>query len=219
MTLFLRALPIINTRLTCLHAFTLINKHLTRLFLPCFVFLIVRYGFRLKNPRKATGPDFICLKVIQFASSVIDSHLYNITIKDLGKNKYSEESRTALVKPIFKKNERNKIRNYRHFKCIISIVNGMPKIHERCIHNSLTSYTVTILANFISAYNKSYSSNHVSLRLLENWKKSRDIQHLWVLFLWISQDFWLYSSWFTWCKTSCKWFIRGCSNFCVILKT
>ena len=28
--------------------------------------------------------------------------------------------------------------------------------------------------NFISAYKKSYSSNHVLLRLTENWKKSRD---------------------------------------------
>ena len=28
--------------------------------------------------------------------------------------------------------------------------------------------------NFISAYKKSYSSNHVLLRLIENWKKSRD---------------------------------------------
>ena len=29
-------------------------------------------------------------------------------------------------------------------------------------------------SNFISAYKKSYSSNHVLLRLTENWKKSQD---------------------------------------------
>ena len=29
-------------------------------------------------------------------------------IKDLEKNKYPEEPKTALVRPIFKKNERNK---------------------------------------------------------------------------------------------------------------
>ena len=74
-----------------------------RLFLPCVV-LFVRYGLRLKNPRKAAGPDFIPLKVIKFDSNVIDSHLYHIIIKDLEK-KHSEEQKTAAVRSIFKKNE------------------------------------------------------------------------------------------------------------------
>ena len=49
----------------------------------------------------------------------------------------------------------------------------MSKIYERCIHNSLSSYAEIILSNFISADKKSYSSNHVLLRRIENWKKSR----------------------------------------------
>ena len=40
------------------------------------------------NPRKATGPDCIPLKVIKFASNVTDSHLCKIIIKDLEKDKY-----------------------------------------------------------------------------------------------------------------------------------
>ena len=71
---------------------------------------IVRYSLRLKNPRKAIGPDFAPLKCIKFASNVVDTHLYNI-IKDLEKNKYSKEPKAALIRPIFKKNERNKIGN------------------------------------------------------------------------------------------------------------
>ena len=63
--------------------------------MSCVVVSIVQYGLRLKNARKATGPDFIPLKVIKFASNVIDSLLYNTTIKDLEKNKYSEEPKTA----------------------------------------------------------------------------------------------------------------------------
>ena len=50
----------------------------------------------------------------------------------------------------------------------------MSKIYERFFHNSLSSYTEKILSSFISAYRKSYSSNHVLLRLIENWKKSLD---------------------------------------------
>ena len=153
-----------------LRAFSLTSKRLTYLFLVlCSVVSFVRYGLRLKNARKATIPDFIPLKVIKFASNVIYSHLCNIIIKGLEKNKYLYEPKAALVRPIFMKNERNKIENYRP----ISILNGMPKIYERCIHNSLSSYAETI-SNFISAYKKSYGSNHVLLRLIENWKKFLD---------------------------------------------
>ena len=40
---------------------------------------------KLLNPRKATCSDFIPLKVIKFASGIIDSHPCNITIKNLEK--------------------------------------------------------------------------------------------------------------------------------------
>ena len=53
----------------------------------------------------------------------------------------------------------------------------MSRIYERCIHNSPSSYAETILSNFISAYKKSYGLNHALLRLIENWKKSRDNQN------------------------------------------
>ena len=50
----------------------------------------------------------------------------------------------------------------------------MSKVYEIFIHNSLFSYSESILSNFMSAYRKSYSSNHVLLRFIENWKKSLD---------------------------------------------
>ena len=50
----------------------------------------------------------------------------------------------------------------------------MSKIYERFIHGCLSSYAESFLSKFISAYRKSYSSNHVLLRLIENWKKSLD---------------------------------------------
>ena len=85
------------------------------------------------NPKKATGPDGIPIKVLRYASNATDSHLCNIIGNDIDTNKYSEEPKTALVRPIFKKNERNKIENYRP----VTILNGMSKIYERFIHNSL----------------------------------------------------------------------------------
>ena len=65
----------------------------------------------------------------------------------------------------------------------------MSKIYERCIHNSLSSYAETILSNFISAYKKSYSLNHVLLRLIENWKKSRDKSFVGTILMDLSKAF------------------------------
>ena len=50
----------------------------------------------------------------------------------------------------------------------------MSKIYERFMHHCLSSYAESFLSKFISAYRKSYSSNHVLLILIENWKKSLD---------------------------------------------
>ena len=78
-----------------LHSFNLSSKRLMHLFMSCFVFSIVSYGSRLKNSRKATGRDFIPLKVIKVATNVIDSHLYNLIMKVPEKSKYSEEPKAA----------------------------------------------------------------------------------------------------------------------------
>ena len=39
---------------------------------------------------------------------------------------------------------------------------------------NLTNYEETFLSKFMSTYHKSYSSNHVLICLIENWKKSLD---------------------------------------------
>ena len=71
-----RILTIIDTCLMPLRVFTITNKHLTHLFcvLGCVATIVM---LKSQNPRKATGPDFIPLKVMHFALNVIDSHLYN----------------------------------------------------------------------------------------------------------------------------------------------
>jgi len=58
------------------------------------------------NPKKATGPDGIPIKIIRSAHNVIDSHMTNIFNKDLNIDKYSEDAKTAAVRPLFKKDDR-----------------------------------------------------------------------------------------------------------------
>ena len=52
------------------------------------------------NPRKATGPDYISVKNLKIARNVIDSHLTNILNREIKENKFSEDAKTALVRPL-----------------------------------------------------------------------------------------------------------------------
>ena len=93
-------------------------------------------------------------------------HNANIIIKDISNNKFPENAKTATVRPIFKRGNRTEIKNYRP----VNLLNIFTKIYEDFLHESLTNYVDSFLSKFISAYRKSYSSNHVLIRLIESWK-------------------------------------------------
>ena len=116
------------------------------------------------DTNKATGPDGISAKFVQISANVIDCHLSNIIACDISKNKYSDHAKTATVRPIAKKDDRTKIKNY----VTVSLLNMFSKIYERFLHENLTNYVNTFLLKFIFAYRKSYSTNHVLIRLIES---------------------------------------------------
>ena len=120
------------------------------------------------NVNKAKRPDGISAKFVKMSANVIDCHLANIINNDISSNKYSKHAKTATVRTIFKKDDRANTKNYRP----VSLLNIFSKIYERFLHESLTSYVETFLSKFIPIYCKSYSSNPVLIRLIENWKKS-----------------------------------------------
>ena len=122
------------------------------------------------NTKKAKGPDGISAKIVKISASVIDCHLTNIINNDISNNYYSEHAKTVTVRPIFKKDDRTKIKNYRP----VSLLNVFSKVYERFLPENPTGYVDSFLSKFISAYRKSYSSNHVLIRLIENCKKSLD---------------------------------------------
>ena len=102
--------------------------------------------------------------------NVIDFHISNIITCDILKNKYCKHAEIATVRSIFKNDDRTKIKNYRP----VSLLNILSKIYERFLYGNLTNYVNTFLSKFICAYRKSYVTNHVSIRLIGNWKKSLD---------------------------------------------
>ena len=155
------------------------------------------------NPGKATGPDGIPVKILKSARNVIDSHLTNIINRNIKENKFSEDAKIAIVRPLYKKNNQHKTQNYRP----VSIMNGLSKVYERFLLNNLSNHIKKILSNFIAAYRKTYSSNHVLIRLIENWKKHLDNKKVVETVLMdLSKAFWLHSTWLAYCKATCSWF-------------
>ena len=85
-------------------------------------------------------------------------------------NKFPENAKNANVPPIYKKEDRTSKLNYRP----VSLLNVFSKILERWTQEKIGPHVNKILSKFISAYRKKHSSNHVLLRLLEEWKKHLD---------------------------------------------
>ena len=100
------------------------------------------------------------------SANVIDSHLANIINNDITKNVFFEKAKVACVKPIFKKNERQKNENYRP----VSILNCFSKVYEKFLLEKFKPFTNTFLSEYIAAYRENYSTNYVLIRLIENWK-------------------------------------------------
>ena len=57
------------------------------------------------NLRKATGPDGVPVNILKITRNVVDSQLTNIINRDIKENKFSEDAKTALVRPLYKKND------------------------------------------------------------------------------------------------------------------
>ena len=68
------------------------------------------------------------------------------------------------------------IDKFKNYSSIISIkiLNCFSKIYERFLHNQIVYFSNEFLSDFTSAYRKGYSTNHVFVRLIENWKISLD---------------------------------------------
>ena len=102
---------------------------------------------RKLNPNKATGPDRIPIKVIKTSANIIDFQLTYIINKDRKTKKYSKDAKTGLVRPVYKKDDRDQMKIYRP----ISLLNGFSKVFELFLHDSLSKVTDQIFSKFISA--------------------------------------------------------------------
>ena len=117
------------------------------------------------NVTKSTGEDIIVPCYVKISADILDYPISEIINNDIKRCKFSVNAKTANVAPIFKKDIRISKVNYRP----VSILNVFSKVYEK-----IDPYVTGFLSSFISTYRKRYSSNHVILRLIEEWKRNLD---------------------------------------------
>ena len=84
---------------------------------------------------------------------------------------FAGNAKIASVVPVDKgKPDKYDVLNYGP----VSILNAFSKMYEKVIKNQLMSYFDKYFSPFISAYRKSYSTQQVLSRLLEEWREKLD---------------------------------------------
>ena len=80
------------------------------------------------------------------SANVVDSHLANID-NNITKNVFSEKAKVGSIRPIFKKNKRKKIENYRPG----SILNYFPKLYEKVVLEKFKPFINSFLSEYMAA--------------------------------------------------------------------
>ena len=106
---------------------------------------------------------FKCLLV---SAGVITKPITNIINLTIQTGTFPELLKTATVSPVFKKEDPLSKENYRP----ISVVTVFSKIFERYYQSKLLPYFNRIMSDKLSAYRRNYSTQHVLLCLVENWR-------------------------------------------------
>ena len=125
------------------------------------------------NPKKATGIDNCPAKLVKLSKDVIKKPLTKVINLSIESSKFPKLMKYGKILPKYK-NPPDGSRLYKTDHRPITVLTIFSKIEERYIFNSLIEFTNSILSDKVSAYRKGYSSQHVVLKLTEEWRTYLD---------------------------------------------
>ena len=113
------------------------------------------------------GVDNIPPRLLIMAADIIADPLTNlINATMLEESIFPDSKKKDSVTPVFKKDYKQLKTNYRR----ISVVNVFSKVFERFLQNQMLPFTENVMSSLLSAYWSKYSTQHVLLRLIEQWQ-------------------------------------------------
>ena len=122
------------------------------------------------DPKKSIGDDKIPPKIIKLAAHILKGPIKNIVNQSIRQMTFPSRLKSAAVAPFYKCDDKTDKKNYRP----VSVLNSFSKIFEMVIKDQIVPYFDKYLSIFISAYRKRYSSQHVLIRLIEEWRDKLD---------------------------------------------
>ena len=96
--------------------------------------------------------------------------LLNIINFGISNSTFDAGMKSAIITPIFKKNEPIYKENYRTISCLPA----GSKIFERILHKQIASYVETYFSPYLCGYRKGYCAQYAIMTLLEKWRISLD---------------------------------------------
>ena len=126
------------------------------------------------DSKKSIDVDLIPPLIIKEAAEVLAKPLTNLINQSIRQNEFPSKAKIAAVLPFFKKDDRCLKNNYRP----VSVLSALSKIFEKILKHQIVDFMDSICSPYVSAYRKNYSTHHVLIRLLEEWRKGLDDGYL-----------------------------------------
>ena len=119
------------------------------------------------NTKTSTGKDKIPPKLAKLASEYLVKPLTDAINSSIRSSFFPNKAKRAAITPLDKggKDKTNRP---------VSVLNVFSKFYERIMKNQITSFINSKMSTFLSAYRKIYSTKHVLIRLIEEWKNKLD---------------------------------------------
>ena len=135
----------------------------------------VKKQLKSLDGRKSTGEDQIPPKLVLLAAEELTFPLTDAINNCIRTHRFPEKGKRAAVCPLDKGEPNRTVeRNFRP----VSILNVFSKIYEKILKNQLIPYLDETLSIFIAAYRKAYGTQHVLIRMIEEWKAKLDSDNI-----------------------------------------
>ena len=92
----------------------------------------------------------------------------------ISRSEFPAVLKCAELNPIYKKKDNLAEENYRP----VSVLTALSKIYESSLNDQLLRHLITIFNDFLSAYRKGYSCQSLLVKVIDDWKKSLDNNHI-----------------------------------------
>ena len=121
--------------------------------------------------KKAIGVERIPLKLVKPSANILTDSLTKIINESLTMDIFPDAAKIGAVSPIDNGTDnKNSISNFRP----VYVLSVFSKIFEEIIKIQLALYLENIFSPFLSAYREHSGTQHILIRLVEEWKKHLD---------------------------------------------